>query len=147
MPTQNLTCTECAAPLTLNEPVAPGKKIRCPKCKAIFLAPETAIAEAATAPRPNRDAAVEEAATTRRRSRDRERDDEDRDDDYDDRPARRRGRAVENAGMGAGAVIGIIAVCLLLIGAVGFGVFWGIRSWMESQQADEKAREAAVAAA
>ena len=129
---QNITCTECNAPLTVSEPVAPGKKIRCPKCQAIFRAPETAadaIAEAPAAPKPNRA----------------ETDDRDR-DDYDDRPARRRQRERESSGAGVGMVIGIIAASLLLIAAVGFGVWWAVRSWNESAEAEMQAMQAALAA-
>ena len=130
---QNITCTECKAPLTVSEPVAPGKKIRCPKCQAIFRAPESAaeaIAEAPAARMPSR-------AKT---------DDRDRDDYDDDRAARRRQRERESSGAGAGMVIGIIAASLLLIAAVGFGVWWAVRSWNEGAEAEMEAKQAALAA-
>jgi DNA-directed RNA polymerase subunit M/transcription elongation factor TFIIS len=35
-----LTCPECGTTMRPKVPVAPGKKVRCPKCQAIFFAPD-----------------------------------------------------------------------------------------------------------
>ena len=43
-------------------------------------------------------------------------------------------------------VIGIIAASLLLIAAVGFGVWWAVRSWNESAEAEIEPKQAALAA-
>jgi predicted Zn finger-like uncharacterized protein len=52
MATINVTCPECQANLKIPDIIAPGKKIRCPKCKATFVLPveEEAIAPAAMGP-------------------------------------------------------------------------------------------------
>ncbi len=128
---QKITCTECDASLTVSDPVAPGKKIRCPKCQAIFRIPETAL-----------EAAPAKSKLARRP----EVDDADRDDDYDSRPSRGRRRQREKTGMGAGVLIGIIAASVLLMGGVGFGVFWLVNSWHENQLAEEQAKLAVLVA-
>lgn len=40
MPATKLTCPECDATLNPSKPPAPGKKVRCPRCKEIFVVPE-----------------------------------------------------------------------------------------------------------
>ena len=39
MSTNALTCPECQATLQLSTQVEAGKKVRCPKCRALFAAP------------------------------------------------------------------------------------------------------------
>jgi predicted Zn finger-like uncharacterized protein len=48
----SLTCPECSAALKVSTEAAAGKKVRCPNCQAVFVAPpaKTAYAEARLAP-------------------------------------------------------------------------------------------------
>lgn len=102
-----LTCPSCNAVLTTDKPVAPGKSIRCPRCKETFAAPaakETArdaerpSKPSARAPeaRPERPASRRSASAPLRPKaikRDWDDDDDDfddEDDDFDERPRRRR---------------------------------------------------------
>ena len=45
MASTKLTCPECSAVLRPNKPVAPGKKVKCPKCETVFAAPSDEIEE------------------------------------------------------------------------------------------------------
>lgn len=102
-----LTCPSCKAVLSTDKPVAPGKTIRCPRCKETFAAPgakETATdQERPGKTSPNTPEARLEPSASRRppsapvRSKPRKRDWDDDDDDLDDedddfeeRPRRRR---------------------------------------------------------
>jgi hypothetical protein len=49
MAKNTLRCPECAALLTLGGPVEPGKRIRCPKCEAVFDVPDREADAAAAA--------------------------------------------------------------------------------------------------
>jgi predicted Zn finger-like uncharacterized protein len=40
-----LTCPECRTVLRPNKPVAPGKKVKCPKCETVFAAPYDEVEE------------------------------------------------------------------------------------------------------
>jgi hypothetical protein len=48
MPATRLTCPACSATLKLGQPVAAGKRIRCPKCKEVITVPEEGQAAAAS---------------------------------------------------------------------------------------------------
>ncbi len=103
MPSQTVTCPACETNLKIPDTIPPGKKIRCPRCSAIFVVqPEEEPLEEAVQPRPGpaRSAAPKPAPAPRKaRSR---RDEEDEEDDrraVDDeeavtsRPARKSARA------------------------------------------------------
>src|SRR5437660_12686413 len=98
MSKERILCPECKAPLNIDDSLPAGKKIKCPKCQAIF--PLGARYAEAVSVEPMAIAA--EAA------------DEDNRVDEDDRPARRRGGQREAQGMGAGLMIAMIAVSLLV---------------------------------
>src|SRR5438105_4921348 len=108
MPKTKITCPECDAALNIDDSLPVGKKIKCPTCQAIFALP-VGNADAVSAkrlPPPPRDA------------------DDDTEWDDDLRPARRRGSRREKQGMGAGAVVALIAVSLLVAGGVGAGTYF-----------------------
>ncbi len=48
----NFSCPNCQKVLKSSNPIAPGKKIRCPKCTKIFVMPES-DEEAITATKPS----------------------------------------------------------------------------------------------
>lgn len=61
-----LTCPECEKSLTLAKAPAPGKKVRCPRCQAVFEVPETdGELEEAEAPAPKQKAAIQKNAPAR----------------------------------------------------------------------------------
>jgi hypothetical protein len=49
-----VTCPECAAQLALGPTVAPGKRIRCPRCETVFAVPESEPPAVADRSRPAR---------------------------------------------------------------------------------------------
>lgn len=124
-------CPECQKQLRIQDGMS-GKKVRCPHCKAIAVAPaeeepivatpvddDEAVTSEAPPPRPR--------AERRERRRDRDDDDDDEDrDDYEaprarrDRSRRRRdGDDVEDdrdlpRGMPSSVVLAIIALCIML---------------------------------
>src|SRR6266498_3345416 len=58
-----LTCPECEKTLTLAKAPAPGKKVRCPRCQAVFAVPETdGDVEEAEASAPKQKAAIKKNA-------------------------------------------------------------------------------------
>lgn len=79
-------CPECEATLRSNNGAAPGKKVKCPTCQAIFAMPErprvaeapAAIREKPASPAPRRRLDEEDGDEERQRSK---RNDEDREDD------------------------------------------------------------------
>jgi hypothetical protein len=114
MPTK-VECPSCAAVLKLGE-VDPEAKIRCPKCRASFTIPsrgaERAAAKASNS-RPRKPAPPPE---------------EEEEEDFEDEPRqkpkfkkkRRQKQAVSNAPL----IIGLSAAGVLVLGLVGFGVYW-----------------------
>lgn len=48
MAAQTFSCPECDHKLRANNPIAPGKKVRCPRCQAVFPVPASAANSAAT---------------------------------------------------------------------------------------------------
>jgi hypothetical protein len=112
MPKRKLTCPECDGVLSVAGSVEAGKKIRCPKCSAIFRMPE----------------ADESAVSAGPPARRNERDDEDMDDDYESRPARRRrSRQPGRKGMPVAATIAIGAV--VLIASAGVAALLAFQMW------------------
>ncbi len=107
MPGHVLSCPECDSPLRLPDAPAPGKRLKCPRCAAVFEAPGDEDEEPRRR-RPARaaeDADEEDGPRTRRR-----------------KSARRR----QNSGGGAGLVVGLVAggiVLLLVVGGVGIAVY------------------------
>jgi hypothetical protein len=123
-----VVCPGCSARLGAPEPTA-GKTIRCPRCKAPIAVPEVldGIEEPApvqVAPRkpPVRAAAPDDEDDDRPRKRSRPAYDEDEDDE--DRPRRKRGRRRAAAGPPVGLLVGGGLAALLVLGGVGFGVYW-----------------------
>jgi hypothetical protein len=106
MPTL-LSCPECDATLKLAAPPPEGKKVKCPKCEAVFV-PETAEARRVSAGRP--------VAPARPRSRPANDDDEDRDDD---RPRRPRRKQQGGSGLLIGLLVGGGVLAVLMVGCVG----------------------------
>jgi hypothetical protein len=109
MPTL-LTCPECDATLKLAAPPPQGKKVKCPKCAAVFL-PEAVEERRLSADRP-----VAPARSRSRPAHD--------DDDEDDRPRRpRRKKSQGGAGLLVGLLVGGGVLVVLLLGCTGVGVF------------------------
>jgi predicted Zn finger-like uncharacterized protein len=117
MPT-TLQCPECSSTLRLAEEVAPGKKVRCPKCKAVFGAAEGEPPAAIQArprtvpPSVKRPPSVLPA------------------DDFDDGPLRvRRRRRAPASGGGAGVLIAVLGgVGLLVVAGAALGAYFLLRS-------------------
>jgi len=106
-----LTCPECEASLKLASRPAPGKKVRCPKCQAIF-APEEPEARRQSAERP--------AAPVR--SRPAEDEDEEEEDDREERRSRRPSRRRRKQSSGNAVLIGLlVGGVLVLLTGVGIG--------------------------
>lgn len=124
-------CPECQKQLRIQDGMG-GKKVRCPHCKAIAVAPAEEEPIVAT-PVDDDEAVTSEApppmsrAERRERRRDRDDDDDDEDrDDYDsrrsrrDRPRRRRNHDDLQddldipRGMPSSVVLAIIALCIML---------------------------------
>jgi hypothetical protein len=103
-----LTCPECDASLKLKAPPAPGKKIRCPKCEAIFAPPDDGD-DRVSAERP--------AAKSRPRPVP--------EDEDDTREARRPRRPAPKQKGGKGLLIGLLVgggvLVLMVLGCVGVG--------------------------
>src|SRR5436305_9062142 len=96
-----ITCPECESPLKFASPVPAGKKIKCPKCEAVFPMPEES-SRPSDAIRPK---GGPPPRPVRRSARD---DDDDEEDDYD-RPTRRSSRRrseKDNSALVIGLVIG-----------------------------------------
>jgi hypothetical protein len=75
MAAQIFSCPECDHKLRSNNPIAPGKKVRCPRCQAVFAVPAAPVANSVAT-------GIKKAAMTKpTRSRD---------DDEDDAPVRKR---------------------------------------------------------
>ena len=132
-------CPECSEPMKLSDAAA-GKRVRCPGCKHIFVAPggeedsevvecdlaEEPVRRPAKRPIPEED---EEYARPRRSiSRDDEEDDRPRrrkrddDDDDDDRPVeRKRKRATRQVQASSGPLILAILACVLFCAPI-FGI-------------------------
>jgi Zn-finger nucleic acid-binding protein len=105
-----LTCPECDATLKLAAPPPEGKKVKCPKCAAVFL-PETVEERRLSADRP--------VAPARPRSRPAY-----DDDDEDDRPRRpRRKKSQGGSGLLIGLLVGGGVLAVLILGCAGAGVF------------------------
>lgn len=111
-----VVCPECGKSLQLKGELKPGKRIRCPKCDAVFAPAVDVVDEVEEVPddaiqdRPRRKAApIRAAARDDRDDDDRdERDDRDDDDDYDRRP-RKRKRSKKKSGSSSGLIWGIVA--------------------------------------
>ena len=134
MAISTIECPECQKVLKTSTALTPGKKIRCPKCQAVFPVPEEderpksairskngANGSARKRPVDDDDEGIEDRQRGRRngsaarvgaRKRSRDDDDDDRDmDDEDDRP--RRKKKAKGGGLMLGLIIGGAAFFLL----------------------------------
>jgi zinc-ribbon domain len=118
MPTL-LNCPECDATLKLAAPPPEGKKVRCPKCQAVFV-PEAVEQRRVSADRP--------MAPARSRSRPAY-----EDDDYDDRPRRPRKQKQGSSGVLIGLLVGGGVLAVLMLGCVGAVAALYLRSSAPSQ--------------
>jgi hypothetical protein len=126
-----LTCPECDATLKLAAEPAPGKKVKCPKCEAIF-EPEGAETRRVSAERP--------VAPARRRP-----EDDDADDDREERRPRRPRKVQGNGGLMIGLLVGGgVLVLLLLTCGVGGAVVWFLASPGSSKAQPAVAKNAQV---
>jgi hypothetical protein len=122
MADRQTACPGCGAGVKLSSELAPGQRVRCPKCKTGFPIPDEEE-EAAVAQRPRRG---EERDQTPRPTRRPRRDD---DDDDDDRPRRPRRKKKSSK---AGLVIVLSLVGVLVIAGV-FVVLIGVnQGWFSS---------------
>ncbi|MFO0841295.1 MAG: hypothetical protein U0797_02705 [Gemmataceae bacterium] len=85
MAISRLTCPDCGTVLRPAKPVAPGKKVKCPKCDLIFVAGEDDDEDDAPRRKPAGKGAVKQKATPKKEEEEiygfsREHDDEDDDD-------------------------------------------------------------------
>jgi hypothetical protein len=139
----HVTCPGCLATVG----AVPGSTSRCPTCGTVFTAPGQATPPVATRPSappvasrpapsrssvppaPSRPVPVDEkpAPKSRRRAREVEDDDDDEDRDYE-RPKSRTSQAKRRAQSGDAMVpmliLGGLFAVLLLIGGIGFGVYY-----------------------
>jgi hypothetical protein len=111
-----LSCPECDATLKLAAPPPEGKRVKCPKCEAVFV-PEAVEERRVSADRP--------VAPARPRSRPAYDDDDDRDDDRPRRP-RRKKQGVN--GVLIGLLVGGGVLALLLVVCAGAGVLLYFRA-------------------
>jgi hypothetical protein len=139
--------------LRLSQPVAPGKKVKCPKCETVFAAPDeepsdrTAVRDESEPERPRRrradldDDPVDDYPDRADRTRVRNRrtadeyaaraEQDHRDDDEEDLPRRRRPKRKQTAnsnGLMAGILIGGV-ILLLGAGAIAAWVWPGFLRW------------------
>ena len=128
-------CPECGKALKTANPIAPGKKVRCPGCKEIFTMPAAKAASSTavrtkSAPPPPRPSVDDDDDLPRpKRKRRDEEDDELDDEDEDDRPRKKKKKKKKAAGVnwalvggGAGA---LVLVLILVLGFVWPGFFVG----------------------
>jgi predicted Zn finger-like uncharacterized protein len=106
-----VTCPECDTSLKLPAEPVSGKKVKCPKCEAVFV-PEDAESRRMSAERP-----VAPARPRRRPA----------DDEDDDDPTERRPRRAKKTQGGGGLMIGLLVgggvLVLLLLTCGGVGLF------------------------
>jgi predicted Zn finger-like uncharacterized protein len=117
-----VTCPECGQQMRLKAEPAPGKRVKCPGCEAVFAPvddtpPPRKNAVKSSARKPGRADDDDEDDDRDRPLRSKRRRDDEEDDDYDDRPARRRKKA--RAGIHPGLLWGLIGGgALLLAGGI-----------------------------
>jgi predicted Zn finger-like uncharacterized protein len=109
-------CPACDARLKLTDDWPPGRKIRCPKCNAVFSVPEAD------------EEPISEAKPARRQSAKYDEEDE------LERPRRRRRKRPVKEGVQPAVLVGIILACVLLGSAVLGGGFWLARTVLAPQQ-------------
>jgi predicted Zn finger-like uncharacterized protein len=162
---ETIVCPHCETKLRLGKSIAPGSRVRCPKCSTVF-APDTdeenveifVDSPPAKAKKPSRPADEDLAEDTRRdrsgrrtrleyddredderggRSRGREEDD----DDLDDRPVRRKRRRKKTAGSGAqvGLIVALVVGGLVVFAGVGTAIFFGVRALSGAYEKHEAA--------
>src|SRR5262245_48603218 len=153
-------CPECNALLKFANPVAPGKKVRCTQCQAVFaVAGENgsdAADEEGIQPRPKVGAAGRSEESARRQPRRWDDDDEEdrprqrrpRDEEDGDRPRERssrwededeaddRPRRRQKANSGQGLMIGLIAGGALLVIGLGVGAFFLFSKGSSTKEAE-----------
>ena len=131
MPIFALTCPECDAVLKMANAMPAGKKVKCPKCEAVFPVPaeeeETPPAKVKHRPAPVEDAADAPLPD---------------EDDDERRPRRRRkkDKSKEEKRGPSGLVIGlaIAGIVLLVLGAAtGGGIYWYLTSGNNSGTGNE----------
>ena len=131
MPIFALTCPECDAVLKMANAMPAGKKVKCPKCEAVFPVP-TEEEETLPAKVKHRPAPVENAA-------DAPLPDED-DDERRPRRRRKKDKSKEEKRGPSGLVIGlaIAGIVLLVLGAAtGGGIYWYLTSGNNSGTGNE----------
>lgn len=125
-------CPECHAKLKVGDDRA-GEDVECPRCGAVFTAPDTPAPAPAPARRPARDddddgddeprkskpASAKPSGAPRRRRRD-----DDDDDDYEHDHPRRKPKAA-GGGSNSGVVIALIAVVAFVVVGAAVGV-WAV---------------------
>ena len=84
-----VVCAKCGAKLTTKSPIAPGKKMKCPKCKEVFVVAE---AEDEAADEEVEGGDEEETPKKKKPAKAKQADDDDQDEEVDDeeKPANRK---------------------------------------------------------
>ena len=136
----SITCTNCGAVLKTQNPIAPGKKVKCPKCSEAFVVqaeePEPEIPKKkkpVPEPEPeddedggafkNMDDAVDESPKPKKRGKTSAEDDEDADEDAEDgdeKPAKKK-----KSNKTLYIILGVVAsllLCCMCGGGFGFYV-------------------------
>jgi len=122
-----IKCTNCGAVLKTKDPIAPGKKVKCPKCAQPFVVPEEEE-EAAGA---EEEAGDEEDQPKKKPAKASKGDDDDGDDDDDEKPKKKKGKGDDDdddgdekskkKGGSSTMIIIIVVVVLVLLCCCGCG--------------------------
>lgn len=119
MPNNQFTCPECDALLRPAKIIAPGKKIRCPKCQTVFATSEEEDQDELPARKQGDCIRVKKPLAARKRVVDEDEDEE------EDRPLPKRKRPLsKQKSSSVGLIVGLIAGgVVLLVVAGGFGAW------------------------
>ena len=115
-----LTCTKCGASLKTKAPVAPGKKMKCPKCEEVFVVEDkeeekkTVVGNKSAASDEGDDEKEHESSKRRIAKKRQQHDDEKSDEQEDDEPPKKKGKAAKKGGTSGKSSKG--SPILLLIG-------------------------------
>jgi predicted Zn finger-like uncharacterized protein len=167
---ETIVCPHCETNLKLNSQIAPGRRVRCPKCSTAFV-PETEeehveiFVDSPDAKETHRRRPAEEDTVQKSRREhpgrgtrhaDDESDDDERpgrrrrreeeDDEGEDRPVRRKKRRKKAAGSGGTIVLTVALVMggLVVLGGLGVGIYFAVHALADSYGKNEAAAKETI---